>query len=318
MPHVNMAMTGPEPAEARRPVPRSAVLIVNARSRRGQDLFTEARDLAVASGISLIAAHAVRNPSDLRGTVRAAVRSGAPMVIVGGGDGSLSGVVDEFVGTDCVFAVLPMGTANSFARTLRLPLDLEEAVDTIANGQLRRIDLGVIGTDYFVNAASVGLGPMIAETVPAGVKRALGRVGYFVWAARCFLRFRPFRLTVDDGTSVHQLWTSEVRIFNGRYHGGVELADSTDVDSGDIVVQAVTGRSRWRLSMDWYAKYFRLANRNDTTVEFRGRLLRLDSKPCHQISIDGELLARMPVEVRVAPRAIEVVVPARSDEATAA
>lgn len=309
-------MTGPHPEDVSRPVPRSAVLVVNARSRRGQAMFAEAKDRLKAAGITLVAAHGVEDPGELRGRVRAAVQSGAPMVIVGGGDGSLSGVVDEVVGRDCVFAVLPMGTANSFARTLGLPLDLEGAVDAIAGGRLRRIDLGMIGGDYFVNAASVGLGPMIAETVPDGVKRHFGRLGYLMWAARCFFRFRSFRLIVDDGAGVHRLWTSEVRIFNGRFHGGVELSDTTDVDSGDIVVQAVTGRSRWRLSLDWYAKFFRLRSRNDTTVEFRGKSLRLDSKPRHRISIDGELLARMPVEVRVAARAIEVVVPA--DEGGAA
>jgi diacylglycerol kinase family enzyme len=308
-------MTGAEPMDVQRPVPRSAVLIVNARSRRGEDMFNEAKELLEAAGITLLAAHGVRDPAELGSRVRAAVQSGAPMVIVGGGDGSLSGVVDEVVGQDCVFAVLPMGTANSFARTLGLPLDLEGAVAAIAGGQLRRIDLGMIGGDYFVNAACLGLAPMIAQTVPDGVKRHFGRLGYLMWAIRCFVRFRPFRLSVDDGTEVHRLWTSEVRIFNGRFHGGVELADTTDVDSGDIVVQAVTGRSRWRLSLDWYAKFFKLRSRNDTTVEFRGKSLRLDSKPRHRISIDGELLARMPVAVRVAAQAIEVVVPAETGEA---
>ena len=50
------------------------------------------------------------------------------MVIVGGGDGSLSCAVDELVDRDCVFALLPLGTANSFARTLGIPLDLDGAI----------------------------------------------------------------------------------------------------------------------------------------------------------------------------------------------
>ncbi|WP_199556433.1 diacylglycerol/lipid kinase family protein [Sandaracinobacteroides hominis] len=291
-------------------VPGSAVLIVNARSRQGEAAFNEAREKLERAGVQLIAAHAVRDPAKLRNTVRDAVQSGAPMVIVGGGDGSLSGVVDEVVGHDCVFAVLPLGTANSFARTLGLPLDLDGAVAAIANGRRRRIDLGMIGEDYFLNAASLGLGPMIAKTVPHELKRYLGRIGYFIWAARCFLRFRPIRLSVDDGTEVHRLWATEVRIFNGRFHGGVELADTTDVDSGDIVVQVVTGQSRLRLSWDWYAKFFKLRSRNETTTEFRGKSLRLDSRPRQRISIDGELLARTPAVVRIAERAIDVAVPA--------
>lgn len=298
------------PVPITKPVPRQAVLVVNAHSRRGRELFREAEAKLGEAGIALIAAHAVQKPSRLTPTVRKAVADGAPMVIIGGGDGSLSCTVDDLVGKDCVFALLPLGTANSFARTLGIPLDLDGAIRTIATGRRRRIDLGMIDGDYFANAAAIGLSPMIGDSVPHDLKKYLGRVGYLIWAIWCFLRFSPFRLSVDDGTSVRRLWTTEVRIFNGRFHGGVELAESTDVDSGDIVVQAVTGRSLARLVWDWYAKFFKLRSRDDTTEEFRGKSLRIDTRPHHRISIDGEILARTPATVAVASRAIEVVVPA--------
>lgn len=293
-----------------RPVPREAVLIVNAHSRKGQALFEEAERLLTEAGVHLIAAHPVTDPSRLNSVVRKAVRDGAPMVIVGGGDGSLSGTVDDVVDKDCVFALLPMGTANSFARTLGIPLDLPGAVEVIATGRRRRIDLGRIDGDYFVNAAAMGLSPMIGDTVPHNLKKYLGRAGYLVWAIWCFVRFRPFRLIVNDQTGEHRVWATEVRIFNGRYHGGVELVETTDVDSGDIVIQAVTGRSLARLVWDWYAKFFRLQSRDETTEEFRGQKLTIDTRPHHRISIDGEILARTPATVEVARRAIEVVVPA--------
>jgi YegS/Rv2252/BmrU family lipid kinase len=297
-----------------RPVPREAVLIVNAHSRRGRDLFRDAAAKLEMSGVRLLAAHAVKDPRQLIPTMRKAVADGAPMIIVGGGDGSLSCTVDDVVERDTVFALLPLGTANSFARTLGIPLDLDGAIEVIATGRRRRIDLGMIDGDYFANAAAIGLSPMIGETVPHKLKRYLGRIGYFIWAAWCFARFSPFRLHVDDGTKIHRLWTTEVRIFNGRFHGGVELAESTDVDSGDIVVQAVTGRSLARLVWDWYAKFFKLRSRDQTTVEFRGKSLRIDTKPHHRISIDGEILARTPVKVAVASKAIEVVVPADTEQ----
>ncbi|HYD37730.1 MAG TPA: diacylglycerol kinase family protein, partial [Allosphingosinicella sp.] len=126
-----------------RPVPKQAVLVVNAHSRRGRALFREAVEKLRGAGIELIAAHALRNPRLLPDTVREAVRGGAPMVIVGGGDGSLSCAVDELVDRDCVFALLPLGTANSFARTLGIPLDLDGAIAAVASGRRRRIDLGM-------------------------------------------------------------------------------------------------------------------------------------------------------------------------------
>ena len=107
------------PELSARPVPDRAVLVVNVRSRKGEALFAECKEKLQAAGVGLIAAHAVRDPSTLNTIVRAAIGEGAPMVIVGGGDGTLSGTVAEFVNKDCVFAVLPLGTANSFCADAR-------------------------------------------------------------------------------------------------------------------------------------------------------------------------------------------------------
>jgi len=292
-----------------KPLPREAALIVNAHSRKGQALFQEAKVKLEAAGVTLISAHPVVDPGTLSEVVKAAVSSGAPMVIIGGGDGSLSGTVDELVDKNCVFAMLPLGTANSFARTLGVPLNLDGAIDVIANGKRRRIDLGMIQGDYFVNAASIGLSPLIGDSIPHKLKRYLGRSGYLIWAVKCSINFRAFRLIIDDGTLERRLWVTEVRILNGAYHGGVELSHRADVDTGEIVIQAVVGRSRFDLACDWYAKFFKLRDRNAHTEEFRGTSFKLDTVPRHRISIDGEVLARTPVQVKVAQKAIEVAVP---------
>lgn len=290
-------------------LPRDAALIVNVHSRKGEALFAQAREKLEEAGVRLVAAHAVHDPERLQETVREAVSNGAPMVIVGGGDGSLSGTVDELVGKDCVFGVLPLGTANSFARTLGIPLDLEGAVEVIARGRRRRIDLGVIDHDYFVNAASLGLSPMIGKTVPHKLKRYLGRIGYLLWAVKCSIGFRAFQLTIDDGKAERRMWSTEVRILNGPYHGGVELSDRADVDSGELVVQAVVGRSHARLAWDWYAKFFKLRDKDAQTEEFRGQSFRIETRPRQRISIDGEVVAATPVTAKVAAGAIDVAVP---------
>jgi YegS/Rv2252/BmrU family lipid kinase len=298
--------------ENTRPLPREAVLIVNAASRRGQDLFDEATAKLEMAGVRLIASHALRNPKTLVPTVCKAVADGAPMVIVGGGDGSLSFAVDEFVGKDCVFAFLPLGTANSFSRTLGVPLDLDGAIDAIAHGERRRIDLGMIDDDYFTNCAAMGLSPMIGEGVPHKLKRYLGRFGYLIWAVWCLMRFHAFRLTVDDGEKTETIWATEVRIANGSFHGGVEVIESATVDSGVIVVQAVTGRTVLPLIWNWVASMLRLPKRQAPTREFRGKSLRIVTRPRQPISIDGEVLAKTPAVARIASGAVEVAAPVRT------
>lgn len=290
-------------------LPREAALVVNTQSRRGEDQFHEARRKLTEAGVALAAVHAVDDAETFLPTVRRAVASGVPMVIVGGGDGSLSTAIDAFIGHDCVFALLPLGTANSFARTLGIPLDLDGAVRTIAEGTRLRLDLGVINGDYFVNAAALGVSPLIGETVPHDLKRYAGRLGYLLWAIWCLLQFKPFRLSVEVESRRTRLWATEVRIFNGRFHGGVEHIEDEAIDNGEIVVQAVTGNSLLPLAWNWFSNFLRLPGRNATTTEFRGSRLLLETRPRLKISIDGEVVARTPAIVESAHKAIEVAVP---------
>lgn len=289
-------------------LPRQAILIVNAKSRQGAEAFDQARDKLTEAGIILIDAIAVIDPEKMGATVEAAVKR-APMVIVGGGDGSLSSNIGHFLRRDSLFALLPLGTANSFARTMGIPLDLDGAIKVIATGAPRRIDLGKIGDQHFLNAGAIGLAPEVAKSVPHGLKRRLGRLGYLMWAGWSAASFKAFRLQVDDGRRVHRLWATEVRVANGRFHGGVELIESADVDSGQIVVQAVEGRSLMRLGWSYFASAVKLASRTSPLREFRGRKIHLKTRPPMQVSIDGELGPESPFTVEAVASAVTIAAP---------
>lgn len=289
----------------------SAALIVNAKSRRGRQLFKKART-AVQRLPYPVKAFAIRNPALLEDAVKKALDQGCELVILGGGDGTISGLVDCLVGKDVALGVLPLGTANSFVRTLGIPLDLDGAVDVIAQGHFRRIDLGMVGDDYFANVAAIGLSPMIAATVPHGLKAWAGRFGYLVWAVWQFFHFKPFELIIDDGTGEKRMSAVEVRISNGGFLGGTEVVDEAEPDSGEIIVQAVTGRVKSRLVWNWFASHFRLASRKGTVTNFHGKRIKVVTDPPLAISIDGEVLATTPVLARVAAGVIDVAAPRQS------
>ena len=87
------------------------------------------------------------------------------------------------------------------------------------------------------------------------------------------------------------------------------MIESAELDSGEIVVQAVTGKSVAGLAWSWFAILFKLSGREQTVTEFRGREMRIETRPRLNISIDGEVTARTPVTVSVARGAIEVAAP---------
>ena len=103
---------------------RHAVLVVNTRSRYGAHAYSEAERLLAEAGMILDAAYPVRHAEKMHEIVRKEIANGRKFIILGGGDGTISSVVDHFAYTSVVFGVLPLGTANSFARTLGIPLDL--------------------------------------------------------------------------------------------------------------------------------------------------------------------------------------------------
>ena len=79
------------------------------------------------------------------------------IILVASGDGAVSSVIDYFAYTDALVGIIPMGTANSFARSLEIPLELDDTLEVIKANYFTKIDLGKIGNDYFANTANIGL-----------------------------------------------------------------------------------------------------------------------------------------------------------------
>ncbi len=290
----------------------SAAMVVNTKSRHGQDWFDRAcarfgeQDMPVD-------AHAVDDPDRLEAVLDEVLAKKPELVILGGGDGTISGLVDTLVGKGVTLGVLPLGTANSFARSLGIPLDVDGAIDAILQGTPKRIDLGMIDDDYYASTAAIGLSPQIAQTVPHNAKRWFGRMGYLSWAVLQFVKFKPFTVIVGEGANAQRLRAVEVRISNGPFHGGTELVDEASVASGEIVVQVVKGPTKSRLVRNWAASVLRLEARREDTVTFRGKSLRVATEPSLPISIDGEVLANTPVTAKVAAAVIDVMVPRETE-----
>jgi YegS/Rv2252/BmrU family lipid kinase len=283
---------------------RSAVLVVNTRSRRGHRLFGEARQLLVARGMDLAGAYAVRNPARVPEIVADAVERGHRLVIVGGGDGTISSVVGCFAYRDAVLAILPVGTANSFARAVGVPLDLEQAVEVATGGKVADVDLGQINDNYFANAAAIGLPASIARSMPASLKRWLGRAGYLLVASTRLLRHHAFRCAVKWEAGSRSFEALEVRVANGEYQGGVRVADEASVESRDLAVQYIKGQSRASIARFWWKAAMGMPGRQDDVEVVRASEFVLECLPAQYVSIDGEPVTRTPIRARVARQAL--------------
>jgi diacylglycerol kinase (ATP) len=301
---------------------RRAALIVNTRSRSGERTFFEALDRLEELGVPLGATYAIRDPVRLPETVREVLHkgSGYKLLILGGGDGSVSSVVDFLAHHEVILGLLPLGTANDFARTLEIPADIEKACETIAGGRVVDVDLGLAGDNYYVNVASVGLSVGVTQALSPQLKRRIGALAYPTAAIRAFLSHEPFsaKLTFPDGDHepVEYGRLLQVAIGNGRFYGGgMVVAPQSGIDDRSLDLYAIElGRHRDLIGA---ARYLKSGDfiRSESVSHYRTEQVRLETEPELPVNIDGEVVTRTPQDFSVAHNALKVLVPPESTAA---
>jgi YegS/Rv2252/BmrU family lipid kinase len=291
---------------------RSAVLIANAHARSGADQFDTARRLLEEKGFLLDACFAVQEPARIPDIVAKAADDGHAFIIIAGGDGTISAALNAVAGKNVTCGFLPLGTANSFARSLKLPLDLEGAIDVLTNGRVKQVDLGRINGRYFATTAAIGLSTEIQRSKPHLLKRVLGPLAYPTVAAAVLPKFKPFActLTFDNGECRNFPAVLEVRVANAPYEGGVEASPDASLTSGDLVVHIVSGTSKWRLVKTWAQIVGGIDPRGPGYETLRAKGLQITTEPVQHVNVDGEAALKTPLSVSIARKALRVMVPA--------
>ena len=182
----------------------------------------------------------------------AVLESEPQRIVVAGGDGSVGCAADVAARAPAPLAVVPVGTANDFARALGIPLDVAEATELAVRGtRTRPLDLGAAGERPFVNAASAGLSPAAARKAH-GLKRVLGPLAYTVGALRAGLTAQPLGCQVRcDGDELFagRAWQVTVAC-TGAFGGGAGV--EADPRDGILDVVVIEAGSRARLALHAY------------------------------------------------------------------
>lgn len=295
---------------------RRAALVVNTRSRSGERAFEQARGHLRDLGVRVESEFDLQDPARLPETVREAAE-GHELVILGGGDGTVSSSVDFLAGRETVLGLLPLGTANDFARTLAIPTDLYGACETIAHGKLVDIDLGLSGDNYYVNLASVGLSTGVTQALTSRLKKSAGAAAYPLAAIKAFLKHDPFRarLTFPDGDHepVEYERLLQVAVGNGRFYGGgMVVSPDSGIDDSTLDVYAIQlGRHRDLLGVVRYLKSGDFV-RSEGVAHYETSRVVVETEPHLLVNVDGELVASTPREFSVARNALHVLVPQNS------
>lgn len=243
-----------------------------------------------------------------------ALQRGSKLIVVAGGDGSVSAAASAVAGTDAALGVLPLGTLNHFAKDLNVPLDLAKAAAIVARATTISVDVGDVNGRPFVNNASVG---MYARLVSE--RAAMQRIGRRKWiahglaATRVWRRYRRMRVELRVAqVEVRNVRTPFVFVGNNEYQlSGLELGGRKVLSAGRLHVCMAPGMSRSGVARLIVQAIFGDVCSLDSFESFTAPAVVLDAGAARlQASIDGEVVTLdNPLAFRVRPGALRVVVP---------
>lgn len=247
-------------------------------------------------------------------TVRTVLDEHPEAVVVGGGDGTVSAFAAALAGTSIPLGVLPLGTLNHFAKDAGIPADLEKAVAIVAARHTRRVDVGRVNDDIFINNASIGVYPSIVES-----RDRLRAQGKSKWTALALATVDVLRregevtIRVQNDRARILARTPFVFVGNNEYHAeGLRLGARVRLDAGRLHVYFAPPVRTRALPKLFAAALFGVARREDALQSLAGSEFWIDT-PAATISVafDGEVLRlTTPLHCRSWPGALTVFVPA--------
>ena len=266
------------------------------------------RDAGVDAEIELI------EGGDCEVRCKAIAERGDALLIVGGGDGTISAAASALVGTKTKLGILPLGTLNHFSRDLGIPADIGEAAKLIAAGSEKRVDVAEMNGRIFINNSAIGLYPLMVVDRDLQRKR-LGRskrLAMLVASLRALARFNHQRLTLTVNDEKARIDTPLLFVGNNDYRLDIGAPGQREsLDDGELCVLVMRKKTRTGLIGASIRALFDRTRRDDMVRIDSVERLRVGSHRGQlAVSLDGEVVrSAPPLDYRIRKQALTVIAP---------
>ena len=211
-------------------------------------------------------------------------------ILVAGGDGTVDNVVNAMMerNINLPLAILPVGTANDFAKFIKLPKRVSEAVEKILSSEPMLVDVGKINEKYFINVASTGLFTDISQKTDTNLKNTIGKLAYYLKGLEELPNFRKLKVKLTSEEMNYEGEMYLMLVFNGQTAGNRKLATRADVFDGYLDVIVIKAVQLYEV-LPLFFKILKNEHLDSNKVlYFKTKKLTIESEEDIVVDIDGE------------------------------
>jgi YegS/Rv2252/BmrU family lipid kinase len=281
---------------------------VRADPKIGEKVAEALRAAGLSAEVELIAG------GDCAVRCRAIAERGDELLVVGGGDGTISAAASALVGTETLLGILPLGTLNHFARDLGIPDKVDEAAKLIASRKARDVDVAEMNDRIFINNSAIGLYPLMVLDRDLQ-RRRLGRdkrLAMIVASIRTLARFGHQRLTLTVNEEQARVDTPLLFVGNNGYRLDLGAPGQREsVEEGCLSVYVMRKKTRRGFIAASIRALFNRSRSDDMVRLEHVRRLRVASdRSALAVSLDGEVVrAEPPLGYKIRQKALRVIAP---------
>lgn len=253
---------------------------------------------------------------DAHAYAQSAVEKNVDVVVVVGGDGTINEAGSALINSETVMGIVPSGSGNGLARTLRLPLGPEEACKIMTPDNIIKMDVGKANERYFFSVVGFGFDAQVGKCFDSFGRR--GPLPYFYLSAREYLTYKPERLVLEFNDTSIQIAPFIVAAANGQQYGNnAVIAPQAKVDDGLLDLCIVHQASFLNL-FEALPKLFRGKFEEYSGADFyKTQRLCVERAAAGYINLDGEaVLEEAIVDITVLPNSLSIFAPSTTSGAT--
>lgn len=250
-------------------------------------------------------------PGDATRLADQAVQEGAELIVAVGGDGTLREVINGLDVESSLFGIIPAGTGNGFRRSCNIPGHWKKALDGLSRWSPRRIDIGIVNGEYFLNVVGIGFDAVVQQLASGKYAKIKGYPAYipaFFEGLACFDSFNTHCCYNDSTIETENTFLAVVA--NGSYYGGkLCIAPQAAVDDGKLDICLIKKKDKLTLTSLALQAFTKSHIKQTAVITGTGTSFCIKTDRAVPVHIDGDVFGTLPAEINIKAAALKILAP---------